>query len=283
MTFSIIIPLYNKESGIRKTISSILHQSIDDYEIIIVDDGSTDKSRIIVEEIKDPRIIIIQQENAGPSAARNRGVKEAVGDWILYLDADDYLEHNALEKFALQIKKYPSVRVITCNFYIENNGIRQIRSQIYNSGVISNNFRAWFFNRLFSCQGAYILNREVALKHPFPLHLRRWEDACMFFDIMREEKILRCSEPVFTYRRDLSKASMKLQNPMQDFVCNLCPQGKGFWERLCMYDFFIHCKSLYPDEAKNLYGKRFDVWYIGLSYRLIKFIIDTMISVKHFF
>lgn len=86
---SVVIPLYNKEASIAQSLKSVLSQEYDDFEVVIVDDGSTDGSVDVVEAMNDPRIRLIKQENGGPSKARNTGVKNAKGEWILFLDADD--------------------------------------------------------------------------------------------------------------------------------------------------------------------------------------------------
>ena len=87
--FSVIIPLYNKEKYIEKTIKSVLNQLFNDFEIIIVDDGSSDKSLNIVSEFNSPKIKIIKQSNKGAGAARNLGIYHAKADYIALLDADD--------------------------------------------------------------------------------------------------------------------------------------------------------------------------------------------------
>jgi len=102
--FSVVIPLYNKEEQIRKTIDSVLNQTFNDFEIVIVNDGSKDKSVDIVQSINDPRIRLINQENGGVSAARNRGIKEAKNKWIAFLDADDIWKSNKLEEVAKVIR-----------------------------------------------------------------------------------------------------------------------------------------------------------------------------------
>lgn len=88
--FSIIIPLYNKAHTIINTLNTVFNQTCQDFEIIIVNDGSTDNSlQLIRQNFNDKRIKIINQENAGVSAARNKGIQESQGDWISFLDGDD--------------------------------------------------------------------------------------------------------------------------------------------------------------------------------------------------
>ena len=125
---SVIIPLYNKELFIERTIKSLLSQTFKEFEAIFVDDGSTDKSPQIVENIHDNRIKLVRKENGGPSSARNLGVERAKYDWILYLDADDCLLPNALELFVKYINKVGSYDCIFGNFYYEKNGKRELYS-----------------------------------------------------------------------------------------------------------------------------------------------------------
>lgn len=100
--FSVVIPLYNCRDYIGSAIQSVLNQTFDDFEIIMVDDGSTDSSDEIVKSIADPRIRYIRQENQGVSVARNTGIENAYGEFVAFLDADDYWQCQHLE-FAAQI------------------------------------------------------------------------------------------------------------------------------------------------------------------------------------
>jgi glycosyltransferase involved in cell wall biosynthesis len=97
--FSIIIPVYNVAPYLRQCLDSVINQDYSDYEIICVNDGSIDGSLFILEEYKKkyPQINLISQDNKGLSAARNTGIKAATGDYILFLDSDDWLENNALK------------------------------------------------------------------------------------------------------------------------------------------------------------------------------------------
>ena len=97
---SIIIPVYNAETYIEKCIQSIRKQSYTELEIVIVNDGSTDKSREICEDFRkqDTRIRIINKENEGAAAAKNTGLDEANGDFLMFVDSDDYIENDMIEE-----------------------------------------------------------------------------------------------------------------------------------------------------------------------------------------
>lgn len=102
MKFSIIIPVYNVEHYLRECLDSVLNQTYSDWEAICVNDGSTDGSSVILEEYaaKDSRFRMISQKNAGTAAARNTGMKVANGDYIFFLDSDDWIENHALQILA---------------------------------------------------------------------------------------------------------------------------------------------------------------------------------------
>ena len=105
---SIIIPLYNKEKDIKKTIDSVLKQTYINFEVVIIDDGSTDNSLEIVKRINDKRIKLYQKENEGVSIARNLGVEKATSPYIAFLDGDDYWHPNHLENINFLITTYPN-------------------------------------------------------------------------------------------------------------------------------------------------------------------------------
>ena len=93
---SVIIPLYNKESAIENTVSSVLKQTYKNFELIISDDGSTDNSSSIIKRmaLDDKRIKYFYKSNGGVSSARNYGLSKAVGDWVVFIDADDEMLPN---------------------------------------------------------------------------------------------------------------------------------------------------------------------------------------------
>lgn len=112
---SVIIPLYNKEAYIRKALESVLSQTYQDFEIVVVNDGSTDNSLDKVLMVKDERIRIISQNNAGVSATRNRGIEEAKYEYVTFLDADDIWDKDFLKNIYHLIISYPECSVYsTC-------------------------------------------------------------------------------------------------------------------------------------------------------------------------
>lgn len=114
--FSVIIPLYNKEKYIETTLRSVVAQTFDDFEIIIVDDGSTDASLRMASQFEDSRITIIQQKNQGTATARNIGIANAKSNYIALLDADDAWYDNHLFELKKQIDTFPDAGLY-CNNY----------------------------------------------------------------------------------------------------------------------------------------------------------------------
>ena len=119
---SIIIPVYNSEQFLEKCLNSIINQTFKDIEIICIDDGSTDKSLKILNNFadKDNRITIINQKNSGPSAARNKGLEIAKGEYVGFVDSDDWIDLNFYEKLYNNAKKYDA-DIAVC-------GIKRLRS-----------------------------------------------------------------------------------------------------------------------------------------------------------
>lgn len=115
MSFAVVIPLYNKARHIKRALDSVLAQTFKDFEVIVVNDGSTDRSEKVVERCTDQRIRLVNQANAGAAAARNRGIAEARADLIAFLDADDEWLPEHLAAISRLAKKYPE-----CGAYCTN-------------------------------------------------------------------------------------------------------------------------------------------------------------------
>lgn len=114
--FTVVIPLYNKEVNIKDTIQSVLSQTYQEFEIVIVNDGSTDRSVTIVEALCDSRIRLLHQNNLGVSAARNHGIKKAKFEWIAFLDGDDIWKPNHLSQILKMITIHANNMIFATSF-----------------------------------------------------------------------------------------------------------------------------------------------------------------------
>ena len=120
---SIIVPIYNEEENLRKCIESLINQTYKELEIILINDGSTDKSKEIIESFKDKRIIAIHKKNTGISDTRNIGIGKSTGDYIMFVDSDDYLELNCIERLIETAEKENS-EIVMFNYYLETQSKR---------------------------------------------------------------------------------------------------------------------------------------------------------------
>ena len=128
---SIIIPVYNSESTLKRCIESVINQTYKNIEILIINDGSKDKSLNIMNEYKnkDERIIVINQKNKGLSGARNTGINNATGDYITFIDSDDYIKPN-LVKDTIKIFEEYECDVERNNYELSNeNGKTELRNE----------------------------------------------------------------------------------------------------------------------------------------------------------
>lgn len=180
---SVVIPLYNKETQIAHTLQSVFNQIYQDFEIVIVDDGSIDGSVAEVEKYSDSRIRLIHQKNAGVAAARNRGIEEAKGDLIAFLDADDEWKPEYLATQNYLFQKYPDCNAYACNYeFRDMEGkvtptiIRKL-SFSGEDGILSNYFE------VASCSHPPICSISIMVKKSaiqeiggFPLGIKSGED-----------------------------------------------------------------------------------------------------------
>lgn len=127
--FSVIIPLYNKEIYLLKAVRSVLEQTFQNFELIIVNDGSSDNSLLVLDQFSDERIKLTNQSNLGVSIARNNGVAFSKFEYITFLDADDWWEPTFLDEMALLINNYPDAAWFASDYYYVKHGHKIIESK----------------------------------------------------------------------------------------------------------------------------------------------------------
>ena len=156
---SIIVPIYNSEKYIKKCLDSIIAQTYSNLEIILVDDGSTDNSYGICKDYqqKDDRIILLQQKNSGVSMARNYGLKVAKGEYIGFVDSDDYIEPEMYEELVNSIIE-SNCKIAICNYYFENSDSKEIKNFQSESKCFS---RDSFIENMFNdlCINGFLCNK----------------------------------------------------------------------------------------------------------------------------
>lgn len=200
---SVVIPLYNKEKHIETAIQSILSQTYQDFEIVIVNDGSTDGSVEEASKIQDSRIRIIQQDNAGVAAARNKGIKEANGKHIAFLDADDEWDTDYLSTQVDLVLRYPEANVFATNYVLKNSLgeetptiIREVRFPD-ECGILENYFEVAANSHPPIWTSAVIVRKDAILSiGGFPVGIKSGEDLLTWARLAARFKIAYCRKPL---------------------------------------------------------------------------------------
>lgn len=212
---SIIIPLYNKEDVIKEALNTVLAQTFSDYECIIINDGSTDNSLKVAYSIKDSRFKVITQPNGGVSRARNRGIKEARGEYITFLDADDLWKPDFLETLLSLRKRYPHCSVFGSAVSIlslegKSQDPVQRNFTFETSGELNNYFEvaSSSFPPLHS---SAILVHKDALNSigGFPVGVKSGEDLLTWAKLAVHNKIAYTRNPLAYYRFSIKPAIQK--------------------------------------------------------------------------
>lgn len=189
--FSVVIPAYNAQNFIANSIGSVLAQSVKDFELIVVDDGSTDATRAQIENFSDKRIHYIYQENQGVSAARNKGIEESRGEYICFLDADDEWKPEHLLVMKGLIERYNM-----CGFYVSGYDIRLSNGTLINKSeqilekIDNNEFKSDDGYEILNTYGYFLNTNTVCCRREvfdkvglFRVGVKNGEDDDMWYRI----------------------------------------------------------------------------------------------------
>ena len=210
MRFSVIIPLYNKGPYVRKALESVLCQTYRDFELIVVDDGSTDDSFTVARDTLADSTLpyrLLQQDNAGVSMARNNGVAASQGDYICFLDADDWWATTFLEKMDGLIRDYPNAGIYGANYYYVKNGRKRVCVTTAETGYID-------YCRVYAEKlqmplwtGAVSIPRGIINEiGGFKTWLKLGEDFDVWIRIALKYKVAFLNEPIAYYYQDADPA-----------------------------------------------------------------------------
>jgi len=235
---SIVIPFYNAEKFIKETINSVLNQTYNNIEILLINDGSTDNSLNIVNSLKDDRIKIINKNNSGVSSARNLGLSLAKGDYILFLDADDVLENDFLEKMVEKLENNKNAVFCTSLVYEMNEDLTKILK--ISKGIYNNIAENVLFYHFETIPSAFLLKRDFLIENKIKFNelLSSTADRMFLLDLHKKgaEGIIENSAILY-YRRHRNSMSFRLTE-------NLVNDNKLFYELININDFIKNRKKL---------------------------------------
>ncbi|KKH27280.1 hypothetical protein DU37_05645 [Methanosarcina mazei] len=212
---SVVVPLYNKELYVERAITSILNQTFQDFEIIVVNDGSTDNSAKVVMNIIDSRISLIQQENGGVSKARNTGIQESKSELIAFLDADDEWMPGFLEKILKLRSKYPSAGIYAMsmkNEYIDSVLVThpELKDLVPEEGLLTNYFKIYKKGIGIFCSSSVAIPKNILLEYDgFKVGFWWGEDVDLWGRIALRYPIAYSSSVGAFYRQEVMNSAVK--------------------------------------------------------------------------
>lgn len=306
--FSIIVPLFNKAPYVKKSLDSIMSQTYNEWECIIVDDGSTDNSADIVRELingkwkmVNDQFRLISQSNAGVAAARNNGVAESKGEYLCFLDADDWLEANFLEEMDKLIKEYPDAGLYASNYVYHKPGKTHVALKL-NRGYM-NYPEAYLNGPMPVISSAVCMSRYVfSDMGGFPLGIKLGEDFLLWAKIALRYQVAFCEKPLAYYNNDVPahlRATRNLHAPQYNMFFQLdeieresrvkSRESREVWKALLdwqrvngLYDYWLSDEyhdvaeaelnkvdwSKQPNSAKAQYEK--PIWLLKIKRRIMQ-------------
>lgn len=233
MRFSVIIPLYNKEPYVAKAIQSVLAQTFSDFELIVVDDGSRDNSAEMASQAIEghENCQLIRQENAGVSMARNNGVMASHGDYLCFLDADDWWDPAFLEEMSKLIEEFPEAGIYGTNYTIVNE--TKHKTRVAKIGV-DDGFEKGYINYCKAYASTmYMPLTSISVAIPktvfdeeggFPQGIKLGEDFMLWIHIALKNKVAFLNKPLAYYNQDVDVANRgtnHLHHPNEHMLWNL--------------------------------------------------------------
>lgn len=309
---SIILPAYNAEKYISKTIESVIKQTFTNWELIIVNDGSSDKTENICKEYayKDERIKYFWKKNEGVSLARNYAIEKSKGNFIMFIDADDIIEDKMLDIMYKKMIEY-NPDVVRCNYYINNNTLvnENINEGLYNSKKIQEILIDNILNENMKCYVWLLLIRRNNVRE-FEKDLHIYEDFCFYLNLfLKSSKIYIMKDRLYHYNREnndsLSKKNVKenIKNMIyaKDYIFNILKKHNLYNEKnieqfssrvftniinyifLYQYDKgILHAIKLYKELSRNIDFKiikqNYNGRYVSKKERIFNFCIK-----EHFY
>lgn len=281
--FSIIIPLYNKERQIAQTLDSVLAQSVTDFEVVVVDDGSKDGSAEIVKGYSDSRIHYIYKENGGVSSARNRGIKEAKGEWILFLDGDDLLDVNALYVFNKLKQFAPECKMFIGGVRTKQRGVnldtnKRDEEKLYKTKCPY--FKQWL-NEFYPRPGATLIHNSLIRRYGnFDERMSFFEDYEFGWRMMQCGKVAYTSKPIIIYCQEDGGLSFSL-HPKEKEMAYYIPTmtNYGIFSKALLYEIVEFEINWWKNDREVLsYYENIKHKYFSSLYAIMHWVRQKMVN-----
>jgi glycosyltransferase involved in cell wall biosynthesis len=219
--FSVVIPLYNKAPYIQRSLRSVLAQTFGDFEVIVVDDGSTDAGPEIVATTQDSRVRLIQQRNGGVSAARNRGIAEARGSWIAFLDADDEYWPEFLQKVRACADRFPTAGAIYARaaWMKDQTQVNLPQDQICEPTLLSDYLHFVAFDKGYEMNSSAVaIRRDVFAKAgEFPVGIKIGEDSDLWLRVAWTTSIAYIPESLSMYHMEAGASNWEAEQESEAY------------------------------------------------------------------
>lgn len=221
MKFSLIVPLYNKSATIAQCIQSVNEQDFDSWELIIVDDGSTDSPEQLIQPYLSEKIFYFRKENGGVSSARNKGIELAQGDYVCFLDADDLISKDYFSTFSKFLTQLDWPDAICASYFIESPaGFRRNKLGKGLHSIGQHLFEIKDFFLAYSTGDPPLTSNSVAIHRNwlinsdlrFDTSVKNGEDTLLWMDIFLHTKIFLIDFPTSTYFHSAPNRSDHLNN-----------------------------------------------------------------------
>ena len=247
--FSVVIPLYNKEKAIKSTIESVLVQSFADFELLVIDDGSTDNSVSIVRQLDDNRIRLLSKKNGGVSSARNFGIQSANADYIAFLDADDKWDTSFLLTMYSLINKYPN-----CGMYCSAmtlsypNGLNVTFTRAVNPDCVLDDYFEASSISYFMCASSCVVPKKIFGNCGNFTIGRMGEDLEMWARIMLKYNMAYTPKSLAYYIMGTTKQAtatktLELNYPLFETFYSMLEKGEIPTTKIAALKKYLHAKA----------------------------------------
>ena len=268
---SVIVPVYNAEQYLHRCVDSILAQTFPDFELLLIDDGSKDRSAEICDEYawKDERVRVFHKENGGVSSARNLGLDKAKGEWVSFVDADDIIYSNNLDILFEVGKNNPTINFVIGNYFYKMGNNKKLGS-ILNSQILYDPFKLLYENKLTIRAGVILVKYSVISSFRFDENITVNEDTKMWVDLLLSSEVYFVNSFIHEYVMDNSCLSKCRCNIKREY---------GYQINLNAYNGYA--KKFLEDLVLRTIIRRILIKdYVGTIYILLKYIIYLPIFVS---